>query len=276
MIDSGDFHVIVVIRDDTDTIAALALQGPLSRAVLEATAQTSLAELRYFRRQQIAVGAVTVDVSRTGYTGDLGYELWVERGAALALWDALMETGAAHALRPAGIMALDVTRVEAGLIMAEVDYTSSRHALTPDQSYSPYEVGLGRLVKLDKDVPFVGRRALRAEQDAGGPPRRLVGLDLDWDDLAALYTRHGLAPAVSGEAWRDQIPVYGDGGQVERATSGTWSLVLKKNIAIGTFDAASSAVGTDLQMEWSVEGERGRIGARVVELPFFDPPRKRE
>ena len=266
----------VTVRDDTDAVAALALQGPLSRAVLEATAQTSFADLRYFRRREARFGDVLVDVSRTGYTGDLGYELWIERGDALQVWDALMETGAAFALRPAGIMALDVVRVEAGLIMAEVDYTSSRHALTPAQSYSPYEVGLGRLVRLDKDVPFVGRRALRTEQEAGGPPRRLVGLDLDWDDLHKLYARHGLAPAVSAEAWRDQIPVYHEGGQAGRATSGAWSPVLKKNIAIGTVSAASSTVGTELGMEWSVEGERGRIGARIVELPFFDPPRKRQ
>jgi aminomethyltransferase len=265
----------VEIEDQTEALAALAVQGPLSRDVLEAAAQTPLSELRYFSRRELSIGGATIDVSRTGYTGDLGYELWIPRDDAVAVWDALSETGAAYALRPAGILALDVVRVEAGLIMAGVDYISSHHALIPGQSYSPYELGFDPLVKLDKEVPFVGRAALRREQEAGGPPRRLVGLDLDWADLERLYATHGLAPALSAHAWREEIPIYDFGEQVGRATSGSWSLVLKKNLAIGTVAAGSAEIGTELEMEWSVEGERGRIGAEVVELPFFDPPRKR-
>ncbi len=265
----------VQIEDQTDALAALALQGPLSRDVLEAAAQTSLADLRYFGRRELTLGGVSIDVSRTGYTGDLGYELWIPAADALAVWDALIETGTAYAIRPAGILALDVVRVEAGLIMAGVDYSSSHHALIPDQAYSPYELGLGGLVRLDKEVNFVGRAALRREQAAGGPPRRLVGLDLDWADLERLYAKHGLSPALSANAWRDEIPIYDFGTQVGRATSGSWSLVLKRNLAIGTVVAASAEIGTELEMEWSVEGERGRIGAEVVELPFFAPPRKR-
>ena len=266
----------VEIEDRTDESAALALQGPLSRAVLESAAQTDLSGLRYFRRRELAVGGIPVDVSRTGYTGDLGYELWVARERAVALWDALMASGAAYAIRPAGILALDVVRIEAGLVMADVDYTSVRHALARSQSYSPYEIGLGRLVKLDKEVPFVGQPALRSEQAAGGPPRRFVGLDVDWIDLERLYARQGLSPALSAQAWRDQIPIYDGNQQIGRATSGTWSPLLKKNLALGTVEARYAAPGTSLRMEWSVEGERGRIPARVVELPFFDPPRKRE
>jgi aminomethyltransferase len=266
----------VAIEDRTDQIAALALQGPLSRAVLEAAAQADLSDLRYFGRRSLQLAGATIDVSRTGYTGDLGYELWIERADALRVWDALMETGSAYAVRPVGILALDVVRVEAGLIMAGVDYTSARFALTPEQSYSPFELGLGSLVRLDKEVPFVGRAALRRERAAGGPARRLVGLDLDWADLQRLYATHGLSPALSAHAWRDEIPIYEFGEQVGRATSGTWSLVLKKNLALGTVAADAAAVGSELELEWSVEGERGRIGAQVVELPFFDPPRKRE
>jgi len=266
----------VEIEDVTDALAALALQGPLSREVLQAVAQTDLSDLRYFGRRELDIAGVTVDVSRTGYTGDLGYELWIPADEALAVWDALMEAGVAYALRPAGILALDVVRVEAGLIMAGVDYTSVHHALTLEQSYSPFELNLGGLVKLDKDVPFVGQAALKRETAAGGPPRRLVGLDLDWADLERLYAEHGLSPALSANAWREEIPIYDFGEQVGRATSGSWSLVLKKNLAIGTVAAASAAVGTELEMEWSVEGQRGSIGAEVVELPFFDPPRKRE
>jgi len=266
----------VDIEDHTDVVAALALQGPLSRAVLEAAAQASLADLGYFGRRSLRIGRIDLDVSRTGYTGDLGYELWVSREQAVALWDALMESGAAFALRPAGILALDVARIEAGLIMAEVDYTSVRHALTREQSYSPYEMGLDRLVALDKEVPFVGRAALRREQARGGPLRRLVGLELEWADLERLYARHGLAPALSAHAWRDQIPFYAAGIQVGRASSGTWSPVLKKNLALATVEAHAARVGAQHELEWSVEGERGRIGATVVSLPFLDPPRKRE
>jgi aminomethyltransferase len=266
----------VEIEDRTDALAALAVQGPLSRELLQSAAQADLSELRFFGRRELTIGGVSIDVSRTGYTGDLGYELWIPMADALTVWDALTEAGSAYAARPAGILALDVARVEAGLIMAGVDYTSVHHALTREQSYSPYELGLGDLVKLDKEVPFVGRGALRAEQAADGPPRRLVGLDLDWADLERLYSKHGLSPALSAEAWRAEIPIYDFGEQVGRATSGSWSLVLKKNLAIGTVAAASAAVGTELEMEWSVEGERGTIGAEVVDLPFFDPPRKRE
>jgi aminomethyltransferase len=246
----------VSIEDVTDGVAALALQGPLSRDVLASAAQADLSDLRYFSRRELSIAGVTVDVSRTGYTGDLGYELWIPADRALPVWDAIVETGTAYALRPVGILALDVARVEAGLIMAGVDYTSVRHALTPEQSYSPFELGLGDLVKLDKEVPF-------------------VGLDLDWADLERLYRTHGLSPALSAHAWRDEIPIYEFGEQVGRATSGTWSPVLQQNLAIGTVVAGAAEVGTELELEWSVEGQRGRIGAEVVALPFFDPPRKR-
>jgi aminomethyltransferase len=266
----------VEIEDRTDTLAALALQGPLSRQALEAAAQTDISDLRYFGLRGLEIAGVSIHVSRTGYTGDLGYELWMPAEGALAVWDALMESGQAYAIRAAGILALDVARVEAGLIMAGVDYTSVHHALTREQSYSPYELGLGGLVKLDKEVPFVGQAALKREQAAGGPPRRSVGLDLDWADLERLYAKHGLAPALSANAWRGEIPIYDFGEQVGRATSGSWSLVLKRNLAMGTVAAKSAEIGTELEMEWSVEGERGSIGAVVTEMPFFDPPRKRE
>ncbi len=265
----------VSVEEQTDDVASLALQGPLSRDVLEAATGESFADLRYFRRRAARIGDLSVDVSRTGYTGDLGYELWVAASDAVALWDALMEAGRAYALRPAGMLALDVVRIEAGLIMLEVDYTSSAHALVPEQSYSPVELGLGRLVDFDKAAPFVGRAALRREADAGGPARRLVGLDLDWGDLERLYAAQELSPALSQAAWRQQVPVYAADRQVGRATSGTWSPGLKRNLALASVEARYEVVGTLLDMEWTVEGRRGRVGATVVPLPFFDPPHKR-
>jgi aminomethyltransferase len=265
----------VEVEDRTDDLAALAIQGPQSRHVLEAATQTSLAGLAYYGRRSLRIGSLAVDVSRTGYTGDLGYELWVAREGAIPLWDALVEAGRAVALRPAGILALDVARVEAGLIMAEVDYTSAWHAQSASQAWSPWELGLGRLVDLDKAVPFVGQAALRREQERGGPPRRLVGLDLEWSDLERLHAAHGLAPALAPEAWRGQLAVFAAGSQVGRATSGTWSALLKRHVALATVGAAFAVPGTRLEVKWSVEGRPGRLGAIVVPLPFFDPPRKR-
>jgi glycine cleavage system T protein (aminomethyltransferase) len=265
----------VAIEETSEQVASLALQGPLSREVLEAATGESFADLRYFRRRASRMADIDIDVSRTGYTGDLGYELWVDADRAGDLWDALMASGAAYALRPAGMLALDVVRVEAGLILLEVDYTSSMHALIPEQSYSPGEIGLGRLVALDKETSFVGQSALRSEAAAGGSPRRLVGLELDWTDLERLYAAQDLTPTLSAQAWRQQIPVYSGGHQVGRATSGTWSPGLKKNIAIACVEARHEPAGTALEMEWTVEGRRGRIGATVVALPFYDPPQKR-
>lgn len=265
----------VTVDDITDETGALALQGPLSRAVLTAVTGDDWSDLAYYRRRAAKVAAIPIDVSRTGYTGDLGYELWVDAVQGPALWDALMKAGSRYGIRPAGMLALDMTRLEAGLILLEVDYTSARHALIPEQSYSPYEIGLGRLVDLDKPGAFVGRSALRAEIDSGGPRRRLVGLELDWDDLEALHAAHGLSPIVSVAAWREHVPIFHAGRQVGRATSGTWSPTLKQNIALAQVDATYERPGSRLAMEWTVEGRRGRIGATVVPLPFLDLERKR-
>jgi aminomethyltransferase len=265
----------VDVQDITESVAAVALQGPLSRGVLEAATGESWADLRYFRRRGATVAGIDVDVSRTGYTGDLGYELWVDAGRAVELWDALMDAGGAFGIRPAGLSALDVVRVEAGLILLEVDYTSSRHALIPEQAYSPFELGiLGRMVDLAKPQ-FVGRRALVAERQAGGPPRRLVGLDLEWSSLERLYLAQDLPPVMAPVTSREPVPVFDGRRQVGRATSTTWSPILKRAIALASIRADRSEPGTTLDVEWTVEARRGRVTARVVPLPFFDPPRKR-
>jgi aminomethyltransferase len=264
----------VMIEEITETVAALALQGPRSRDVLEAVTGESFADLRYFQRRPSAVRGMEIDVSRTGYTGDLGYELWIPAERAVDVWDHLMAAGAAHGIRPAGMLALDVARLEAGLILIEVDFFSSRHALIPEQAYSPFEIGLGRMVNFKKD-DFVGKRALRAEQASGGPARTLVGLELDWDGIARLYDRQGLPPAVPAAAWRTPVPIYSVAGQVGRATSGTWSPALKKCIALGSVPPRHADEGTLLHVEWTVEARRDTVSAHVVPLPFFDPPRKK-
>ena len=264
----------VTVEDVTEEVAGLALQGPFSRDVLEAATGAYLGDLRYFRRRAATIAGVPIDVSRTGYTGDLGYELWIPAASAPEVWDALFEVGKAWAIRPAGMLALDVTRLEAGLILLEVDYTSARHAMNPEQNYSPFEIGLGRLVSFDK-ADYVGRRALQAEQAAGGPDRRLVGLILDWYDIERLYDEQGLPPAISPTVDRSPVPVFAGSRQVGKATSHGWSPILKQAIALASVSPRHERVGTTLRVEWTVEGRRGTVGATVVELPFLDLERKR-
>jgi aminomethyltransferase len=266
----------VSIEDETEAVAAVALQGPFSRAILEAATGESFADLRYFRRQASKVAGVAVDVSRTGYTGDLGYEVWIPAEKAVKVWDKLVEAGADYGIRPAGMLALDVVRLEAGLILLEVDYTSARHALNPEQNYSPGEIGLGRLVDLDAEADFVGKLALRRELAKGGPARRLVGLTLDWHGIEGLYSAQDLPPAISASVDRSSVPVFSPGrGQVGKLTSHGWSPILKQAIGLASVPLAYEYVGTRLQVEWTVEGRRGRVDATVVPLPFLDLERKR-
>jgi aminomethyltransferase len=176
-------------------------------------------------------------------------------------------------IHPAGMIALDIARIEAGLILIEVDYTSSKKALIPDQKYSPAEIGLGKLVDLKKES-FVGRDALFAESKKGGPVRSLVGLEINWNEVEALYEKMGMAPQVPGMASRVAVPVYRGGRQVGKATSTTWSPTLKKMIALACVDRAHSASGTELHMEMTVEAVRKSVSSKVVPVPFFNPPRK--
>jgi aminomethyltransferase len=266
----------VEIEDVTEAVAAIALQGPFSRAVLEAATGESFADLRYFRRRPSTLAGVAIDVSRTGYTGDLGFELWIPADRALDAWDALVAAGAPYGIRPAGMLALDVVRLEAGLVLLEVDYTSARHALNPEQNYSPYELAMGRLVDLAK-ADFVGRLALERERARGGPKRRLVGLALDWDAIDALYHAQDLPPAISPAVDRTPVPVFATrgGAQVGKLTSHGWSPILKGAIGLASVPAAYEAVGTRLGAEWTVEGRRGRVAAHVVPLPFLDLERRR-
>jgi aminomethyltransferase len=264
----------VEVRDVSESVAAVALQGPLSRAILEAATGAPFADLRHFRRRRATLAGIPIDVSRTGYTGDLGYELWIPADRAVEAWDALVAAGEPHRLRPAGMLALDVARLEAGLILIEVDYTSAVHSQVPSQSYSPYEIGLGRLVDLGAG-DFVGRRALLAEMAAGGPPRRLVGLDIDWSGIEALHAAQGLPPSALSTVSRAAVPVFANGRQVGRVTSTGWSPLLKKMLGLASVGAVHARPGTRLAMEWTVEARRGTVTATVVDRPFFDPPRKR-
>ena len=262
----------VQIEDVSEAVAALALQGPTSARLLRAVATADIERLKYFRVTSATIGGVPVDISRTGYTGDLGYEIWMPAERAIEVFDALMEGGRPYDIKPAGMLALDVARIEAGLLLIEVDFFSSRKAMIPAQSFSPYELGMGRLVALDKGR-FIGQRALRAEHKRG-PSRQIVGLEIDWNEVEKLYDAVGLAPAVAATASRVATPVYRNGRQVGKATSTTWSPVLKRMIALAVLDRPHYADGTAVQFEMTVEAVRHRVAAKVVKTPFFNPPRK--
>ena len=262
----------VQIEDISEDFAALALQGPTSAKLLRAVANADMNALKYFRVTSGSIGGVAVDISRTGYTGDLGYEIWIPAEDAVRVWDALMTGGKPFDIKPAGMLALDVARIEAGLLLIEVDFFSSKKAMIDSQRYSPYEMGLGRLVSLTKSR-FIGQQALRKEH-ARGHARQIVGLEVDWTEVEALYDKVGLAPAVGATASRVSVPVYRAGRQVGRATSTTWSPMLKKMIALATVDRPHYGEGTELQIEMTVEAVRHKVKARVVKTPFFDPKRK--
>jgi aminomethyltransferase len=264
----------VQVEDYSESVAALALQGPTSAAVLRDAAEADIDGLKYFRLTRGRIDGCDVEISRTGYTGDLGYELWMARDDAGAVWDALVRAGLAHGLRPAGLLALDVSRIEAGLLLIDVDFFSARRALTTSQYYTPYEMGLDRLVDLTKPQ-FIGRRALAAHLRAG-VPRRIVGLTVEWTDVEALYRAVGLPPLAVATASRAAVPVFAGTRQVGRMTSSTWSPVLKQMIGLATVDASFAGVGSQLEVEHTVDVVRHRVRAQVAQTPFFAPKRKIE
>ena len=262
----------VRIEDVSETIAALALQGPTSAALLRAVADADIDQLKYFRVTSGTIAGVTVDISRTGYTGDLGYEIWVPASAAVRVWDALMQGGKPFDIKPAGMLALDVARIEAGLLLIEIDFFSSKKAMIRPQAYSPFEMGLARLVNLEHGR-FIGQRALTEEAKAGHA-RQVVGLEIEWTAVERLYEKTGLPPTVSATASRVAVPVFKEDRQVGKATSTTWSPVLKKMIALATVDRPYYAIGTVLQIEVTVEAVRHHVPAHVIATPFFNPRRK--
>jgi glycine cleavage system T protein (aminomethyltransferase) len=262
----------VHIEDISEQTAALALQGPTSGRLLRTVTDAPIENLKYFRVTRGKIAGVPVDISRTGYTGDLGFEIWMPWKDAVKIWDALIAKGKAFDIHPAGMIALDIARIEAGLILIEVDYISSKKALIESQKYSPSEIGLSKLVDLKKKS-FVGRDALALEAKKGAE-RALVGLEINWNEVEALYEKLKMAPQVLSMASRAAVPVYRASRQIGKATSTTWSPTLKKMIALACVARENSAPGTTLNMEMTVEAVRHTVSAKVVSLPFFNPPRK--
>lgn len=265
----------VVLEEISEEVAGLALQGPTSRDILKQICDADLNNLKFFSTVKARADGFEIYVSRTGYTGDLGYEIWVENEHAITLWDAIMSAGKNYDIRPAGLDALDVTRVEAGLILKDVDYFNALYALIDDRMSSPYELSLGWTVNLDRD-PFNGQASLKAEKE-NGSKWAIVGLDIDWPQLESLYAKHGLPPEIGSHAWRSSVPVYISADkkyQTGYATSGTWSPILKKNIALATVEKKYENIGNVLRIEMTVEHKRYTVPAIISKPQFFNPERK--
>jgi aminomethyltransferase len=265
----------VTITEVTDQVAALSLQGPKSRTILNRVCKKPLDKLKYFRLTENTLAGIPVTISRTGYTGDLGFEIWMDAGAALTVWDALIEAGNDYGIVPCGILAMDMARVEAGLFMIDVDYTATNHAWIAGQKSSPFELGLGWAVALDKPGYFVGREALEREQGEGSA-WKLVGLEIEWEGLEKLYASVGLPPQIPGMAMRGSLPIMKDGRQIGYASTSTWSPVLKKYIALAHLQRPHYEPGTKVAMEVTVEHHRRHAPGTVVKLPFYEPEWKKK
>ena len=265
----------VKVTEVTDQIAALSLQGPKSRAILNRVCRDQVDTLKYFRSSENAIGNAPVNVSRTGYTGDLGYEIWIPAEHALPVWDALMQAGDDYGITPCGILAMDMARVEAGLFMVDVDYTASTHAWIEGQKSSPLEMGLDWAVALNKKGYFVGRKALEREKREGSA-WKLMGLEIGWEGLERLYAEVGLPPRIPHEAVRGSRPVMVGGKQIGYASTSTWSPVLKKYIALAHLQRPYYEPGSEVTIEITVEHHRKQTPAIVVSIPFYDPAWKKK
>jgi aminomethyltransferase len=242
------------VKPSTDQLHNLAVQGPLSRDVLKQIVwtpptQPSLEELKWFRFLVGRIGTydgIPIIVSRTGYTGELGYEVWCHPSDGPAVWDAIHQAGEPHGIKPLGLEALDMLRIESGLIFAGYEF---------DDQVDPFEAGIGFAVALNNDEDFIGREALIGRKEH--PQRRLVGLELTGNETAG----HG-------------DPVYVGRQRVGVVTSGTRSPTLKRSIALARNSVQYAEIGTDVEVG-KLDGLQKRIPARVVRFPFYDPDKTR-
>jgi aminomethyltransferase len=264
----------VAIGDLSDEFGLLAVQGPRSGAVMSASTGAEWADLSFSRTRTVGIAGVDVLVARQGFTGELGFELWVPTDAGAAIWDAVAEAGAPFGIHPAGEYAIDVARVEAGFLIVGADYTGSGPdragsvvELSAEHQASPYEIGLGTFVDLRK-ADFVGRDALAAEQDAGGPRLRLTGLELDPTSIVELHSSGGRLPLIPNRVWWYPLPVRREGRSIGHATSVTWAPTIGKVVGFGHLEAGVEE-GDSVEVEWAIGDASGVVPATVVPLPFL-------
>ncbi len=264
----------VEIEDVSDQMASMSVQGPRSRELLMTLTDAPLGEMKYYEFVNTRIVGDKLMISRTGYTGDLGFELWVDAAAGERVWDAIIEAGKSFALQPAGIWALDVARIEAGLIMLDIDYTPANKAMTDAQTSTPLELGLNWAISWKKGN-FVGRKALFEEKQKGSQSN-LVGLEIDHKEFERQHHALGLTVPYPFMAWREVIPLYVDGTQIGYATSGVWSPTLKKYIALGHVKPGYTEPGRVVTIDLTIDRFRRPFNAKVTKLPFFNPPRKKD
>lgn len=266
----------VEIENISDDYGVLAIQGPTSLSILRELLGEAPAKLAFSESINVNWEGQTLWVSRTGYTGDLGFEVWVKSEQAVKLWDRIAEIGISYALVPAGIQALDIARIEAGLLMLDVEYVSALATEIPSQSSSPFELGLGWSVHFKKD-DFIGREALLEEKEKNSTPYAFVGCVVDDVAYREAFERVGLASRLPVKAWRGIHPLFdGNGEQRGYTTCGTWSPTLQKYIMLAQVSPDFAEAGSSLFFDEMIDRHRERFPCSVCKLPFFDTPRKKE
>ena len=265
------------IEDVSEDIAGIALQGPTSRDLLQKLTSVDLSALKFWHCTDADVCDRPTLISRTGYTGDLGFEIFVRPDDAETIWDAAMSLAPDYQMRPCGLGALDMTRIEAGLLSIDVEFISAKQTVFEVQTISPFELGLGWMCKLDGDF-FVGRDALKKEKANGTSRWNTVGVELDVTYIEKYFREFAMPLHLPEQSWNEAVPIYADEAQdnlIGRGTSGMWSPLLKKYIVIARIPPQHAKLGSRFFVEEMIEAKAFSIPATVVKMPFFDPPRKK-
>jgi aminomethyltransferase len=266
----------VGIEDVSDEYGALALQGPYAREILVKLAP-EMEGIGYFHLTPSKIGNTPVTISRTGYTGDLGYEIWVERDNALDVWDRLFEVAAPYGVIPAGQTALLITRIEAGLILIDVDFHSARYAWNDDQRATALELNMGWMIRGldDGDRAFIGRRAIEREIKDGTSRWRTVGITVDWEDWNRAYNSRGVVPPKDHTPEHGGMMLYDEKvTQIGWTPSFVYSPMMQRHIGIARIRPDHAKLGTKLKLEVTIDHRYEMVDAEVTRMPFYNPPRK--
>jgi aminomethyltransferase len=267
----------VAFEDVSEELVGLALQGPTSRDLLQKLTSVDLAALKFWNCTEADVCGRPTMISRTGYTGDLGFEIFLRPDDAERIWDSAMALAPDYQMRPCGLAALDMARIEAGLLSIDNEFISAKQTLFEVQTISPFELGLGWMCKLDGDF-FVGRDALIKEKTNGTSRWSTVGIELDVTYIEKYFREFAMPLHLPEQSWNEAVPIYSDEAQehlIGRGTSGMWSPLLKKYIVIARVPPSCAKLGSRLWIEEVIEAQTFSIPATVVKMPFFDPARKR-
>jgi aminomethyltransferase len=266
----------VEIEDVSDDFGVLAVQGPRSREILE-TLTPDVNGLAFFDLCSTKIGTAPVTLSRTGYTGDLGFEIFVGADDALPVLDAVIDAGAGRGLRPFGEDALLMTRIEAGLVLIDVEFSSSRLAYNDNERITPRELGFGWMLRgIDAaDRPFIGRAALRKELAEKTSRWLTVGLSVDWQQFDRLHTEAGLLTPKDETPLSYESMLYDDeGDRIGYATGLMYSPMLQRHIAMARVRPDLASPGSRVNLEITIDHRYRTVAAEVARLPLFNPTRK--